>query len=94
MNIQRNIFAGLLIGFLTLCIPFYLRLIGVMSSPDSETIKEDSFPPRDVATSIPMEASSSVGASISTSSLLSQDASISLLNFCCLQSNPYLILVI
>ena len=34
---KRTLFAGLLIGFLTLCIPFYLQFIGLMPGKDLET---------------------------------------------------------
>ena len=43
-DMKRTIAAGLLIGFLTLCIPFYLRLIGVMpeeASPAYSPLVED-----------------------------------------------------
>ena len=36
---KRTILAGLLIGFLTLCIPFYLRLIGIM--PESSDVVDE-----------------------------------------------------
>ena len=42
---KRTILAGLIIGFLTLCIPFYLRLIGVMpenqETPSDVVLQED-----------------------------------------------------
>ena len=38
---KRTILAGLLIGFLTLCIPFYLRLIGIM--PESSDVVDETL---------------------------------------------------
>ena len=78
---KRTIFAGLLIGFLTLCIPFYLRLIGVMPTPGSEAVKGASFTPEAVVSPAPLEPPFSEKKNISAPALLSPNSVVSHLGF-------------